>query len=329
MKRREFIALVGGLALSWPLVTRVQTAERVRRIGVLLPLKVDDPTDRELMPNFIQALKELGWIEGDNLKIEYRGAGADPENSRKYATELVALAPDVIISVGGLNLPALLHATRTIPIVFLRVPDPVAGGYVDSLARPGGNATGFASIDYSISAKWLELLKEIAPDVTRVAVIREPTQAAGTGEFGAIQTMATSIGMPLTAINIRSAPETEEVLTNFARIPNGGLIVTPAAQIRAQRDLIITLSARLRLPAIYYTRDFVKAGGLMSYSVDQAALYRSAASYVDRILRGQKVADLPVQAPTKYELLINLKTAKSTGLAVPPSLLARADEVVE
>jgi putative ABC transport system substrate-binding protein len=328
MKRREFITLLGGAA-AWPLAARAQQGERVRRVGVLMPLTADDADEQALMFIFVQGLQQLGWIDGRNLRIDLRGAGANPDDSRKYAADLVALAPDVILSIGGVNLPSLLQATRTIPIVFLRVPDPVAAGFVDSLARPGGNATGFASIDYSVSTKWLELLKEIAPDVTRAAVVRDATLAAGTGQFGAIQAMASSAGIAVTPINVRDASEIERALMAFTAVPKGGLIVTASALARSHRDLIAALALRLRLPVVSYHRAFVTAGCLISYGIDQSDLYRRAAGYVDRILKGEKPADLPVQAPTKYELVINLKTAKALGLEVPPTLLARADEVIE
>jgi putative tryptophan/tyrosine transport system substrate-binding protein len=329
VKRREFITLLGGAAVAWPLAARAQQGERTRRIGVLMPLTADDAGEQEVMLIFVQALQQLGWTDGRNLRIDFRGAGANLDDSRKYATELVALAPDVILSIGGVNLPSLLQATRTIPIVFLRVPDPVAAGFVDSLARPGGNATGFASIDYSVSTKWLELLKEIAPDITRAAVVRDATLAAGTGQFGAIQAMASSAGIAVTPINVRDASEIERALMAFAAAPNGGLIVTSSALARSHRDLIAALALRLRLPVVSYHRAFVTAGCLISYGIDQTDLYRRAAGYVDRILKGEKPADLPVQNPTKYELVINLKTAKALGLDVPPMLLARADEVIE
>jgi ABC-type uncharacterized transport system substrate-binding protein len=329
MRRREFITLLGGAAATWPLAARAQQRDQMRRIGVLMPLTADDADEQALMPIFVQALQQLGWTEGRNLRIDFREAGANPDDSRKYAAELVALAPDVTLSIGGVNLPSLLQVTRTIPIVFLRVPDPVAAGFVDSLARPGGNVTGFASIDYSVSTKWLELLKEIAPRVTRAAVVRDATLAAGTGQFGAIQAMASSAGIAVTPINVRDASEIERALIAFATAPNGGLIVTTSALARSNRDLIGALALRFRLPSVSYHRAFVAAGGLISYGIDQTDLYRRAAGYVDRILKGEKPADLPVQAPTKYELAINLKTAKALGLEVPPMLLARADEVIE
>jgi putative tryptophan/tyrosine transport system substrate-binding protein len=328
MRRREFIALLGGAAVAWPLAARAQQ-ERMRRVGVLTPLTADDADEQALMLIFVQGLQQLGWTDDRNLRIDFRGAGANPDDSRKYAAELVALAPDVILSIGGVNLPSLLQVTRTIPIVFLRVPDPVAAGFVDSLARPGRNITGFASIDYSVSTKWLELLKEIVPGVTRAAVVRDATLAAGTGQFGAIQAMASSAGIAVTPINVLDASEIERALVTFAAAPNGGLIVTSSALARSHRHLIAALALRLRLPAVSYHRAFVTAGGLISYGIDQTDLYRRAAGYVDRILRGEQPADLPVQAPTKYELVINLRTARALGLEVPAALLARADEVIE
>jgi putative ABC transport system substrate-binding protein len=328
MRRRDFITLLGGAVVGWPIAARAQQ-ERMRRVGVLMPLTADDADEQALMLIFVQGLQQLGWTNDRNLRIDFRGAGANPDDSRKYAAELVALAPDVILSIGGVNLPSLLQVTRTIPIVFLRVPDPVAAGFVDSLARPGRNVTGFASTDYSVSTKWLELLKEIAPGVTRAAVVRDATLAAGTGQFGAIQAMASSAGIAVTPINVRDASEIERALMVFATAPNGGLIVTASALARSHRHLIAALALRLRLPAVSYNRAFVTAGGLISYGPDRTDHFRRAAGYVDRILRGEKPADLPVQAPTKYELVINLKTAKALGLEVPPALLARADEVIE
>ena len=328
MRRREFITLLGGAAAAWPFAVRAQR-ERVRRIGVLTPLGTDDPDERTLMPVLLQALQQLGWSEGHNLRIDYRSAGGNLENSRRHAAELVALAPDVILAIGSVNVPPLLEATRTVPIVFLRVPDPVGAGFVESLSRPGGNATGFTSFEYGISAKWLELLKEIAPAIKRAGVMRDPTLAVGIGQFSAIQAMAPSLGVEITPINVRDASEIERAVAAFARLGNGGLIVTAGFLSRAHRPLIIAQGARHQLPAVYYNRSFVDAGGLCSYGIDQADQYQRAAGYIDRILRGEKPADLPVQAPTKYELVINLKTARALGLEVPPTLLARADEVIE
>jgi putative ABC transport system substrate-binding protein len=277
----------------------------------------------------LQALQQLGWAEGRNLRIDTRWGGGDAERSRRYAAELVALAPDVILAAGASALAPLLLATRTVPIVFTIVADPVGAGFVDSLSRPGGNATGFLMFEYSLSGKWLEVLKQIAPGVTRAAVIRDPAISAGTGQFGVIQSVAASLGVEVSPVNVRDAVEIERAIAAFARSPNGGLIVTASALSAVHRDLIITLSARHKLPAVYYERYFVGAGGLISYGPDFVDQYRRAAGYVDRILKGEKPADLPVQAPTKYELVINLKTAKALGLTVPDAVLARADEVIE
>jgi len=278
---------------------------------------------------FVQGLQQLGWTDGRNIRIDYRWGAGDADNMRKYAAELVALAPDVILASGTASVAPLLQATRTVPIVFVQVTDPVGAGFVDSLAHPGGNATGFLLFEYAISAKWLELLKEIAPRVSRAGVIRDPAQTAGTGQFGVIQSVAPSLGMDVSAINLRDAPEIERGIAAFARSANGGLILTSSALSVVHRDLIVTLAARHKLPAVYYRRQFVTGGGLISYGPDVAEQNRRAAGYVDRILKGEKPADLPVQAPTKYELLVNLKTAKALGLTVPTSLLARADEVIE
>ncbi|MGC2471744.1 MAG: ABC transporter substrate-binding protein, partial [Pseudolabrys sp.] len=274
-------------------------------------------------------LQQLGWTDGRNIRIDYRWGAGDADNMRKYAAELVALAPDVILASGTASVAPLLQATRTVPIVFVQVTDPVGAGFVDSLAHPGGNATGFLLFEYAISAKWLELLKEIAPRVSRAGVIRDPAQTAGTGQFGVIQSVAPSLGMDVSAINLRDAPEIERGIAAFARSANGGLILTSSALSVVHRDLIVTLAARHKLPAVYYRRQFVTGGGLISYGPDVAEQNRRAAGYVDRSLKGDMPADLPVQAPTKYELLVNLKTAKALGLTVPTSLLARADEVIE
>ena len=328
MKRREFITLVAGAA-AWPLAVRAQQSERMRSIGVLLPAAPDDPVFQARIAAFHQELALLGWIIGRNVRIDARWATTNPAEIRRHATELAALAPDVILATGDSTMPPLLEATRTVPIVFPVVSDPVGAGYVDSLARPGGNATGFMTTEYSIGGKWLELLKEIAPKVTRVAVLRDPAIPAQTAQFGAIQAVAPALRVEVIPINLRDAGEIEQPVGTFARSPNGGLIATAGGAAVRHRDLIVTLAARYRLPAVYWERLFVAAGGLISYGADLVEQYRRAAGYVDRILKGAKPADLPVQAPTKYELVINLKTAKALGLEIPPTVLARADEVIE
>jgi putative ABC transport system substrate-binding protein len=328
MNRRTFISLFGGAA-AWPLVARAQQGERMRRIGVLTNLAADDPEGQTRFTAFAQALAQLGWTVGQNLRIEHRWAAGDAERIRKNAAELAALAPDVILAVGSAGVGPLLQATRSVPVVFVAVPDPVGIGFVDSLARPGGNATGFAQFEYGISGKWLELLREIAPGVMRVAVLRDPAITAGQGQVGAIQALAPSFGAEVSPVNVRDTGEIERAIAVFARSSHGGLIVTGSALTLFHRDLIVTLAARHKLPAIYFNRLFVVGGGLISYGADIVDQYRRAADYVDRILKGEKPADLPVQAPTKFELVINLKTAKALGLEVPPMLLARADEVIE
>jgi putative tryptophan/tyrosine transport system substrate-binding protein len=328
MRRRDFITLL-GTAVAWPVAARAQQREQMRRIGVLMNLGSDDAEGQARNAAFLQGLQELGWTVGRNVRIEYRWGAGDAELFRRHGLELVALAPDVILAGGGAVVPSLLQATRTIPIVFTLTPDPVGAGFVESLARPGGNATGFTIFEYGISGKWLELLKEIAPHVTRAAVIRDPAIAAGLGLWGAIQSVAPSLGVELRPLGVRDAGEIERVVTAFARSSNGGLIVTGSTLATVHRELITTLAARYRLPAVYPQRSFVTVGGLISYGPDSIDPYRQAAGYVDRILRGEKPADLPVQAPTKYELVINLKTAKTLGLTVPETLLARADEVIE
>jgi putative ABC transport system substrate-binding protein len=328
MKRREFITLLGGAAAAWPLAARAQQSERMRRIGVLVAV-ADDPESRGRITAFVQALQELGWTEGRDVRIDARWGGGDPDRFRRYATELVALAPDVILVSGGSGMGPMLQATRTVPIVFVQVTDPVGAGFVDSLPRPGGNATGFTHFEYGISAKWLQLLKEIAPGVTRAAVLRDPAIASGVGQFAVIQSVAPPLGVELAPVNVRDAEEIERAVTAFARGSNGGLIVTASALAVVHRDLIITLAARHKLPAIYPFRFHAASGGLISYGPETIDPHRRAATYVDRILKGEKPADLPVQAPTKYELVVNLKTAKALGLDVPQTLLARADEVIE
>ena len=327
MRRREFITLLGGAAAAWPLAARAQ--ERVRRIGMILPAAADDPEFQSWVEAFLQGLAQLGWTIGRNVRIDTRWATANATEIRRHAAELVALAPDVILAHGGSTVGPLLQVTRTVPIVFAVAGDPVGAGFVDSLARPGGNATGFMTFEYSMGGKWLELLKQIAPGVTRVAVLRDPTQGSATGQFGAIQTVAPSLGVEVIPVNLRDVSEIERAVATFARSGNGGLIVAAGASASRHRNLIITLAARHKLPAVYFERSFVAAGGLISYGPDRVDQYRRAATYVDRILKGEKPADLPVQAPTKYELVINLKTAKALGLDVPPTLLARADEVIE
>jgi putative ABC transport system substrate-binding protein len=329
MRRREFISLLGGAA-AWPLAARAQQPERVRRIGVLVSMVESDPKGLEYITAFAQGLAELGWAVGRNVRIEYRWGAGDLDRFRRYAAELVALSPDVVLAGAGSIVGAFQQASPTVPIVFVGTIDPVGGGYVESLSRPGTNATGFASFEFSMSGKWLELLKEIAPDVKRVAVIRDPSVPAGSGGLAAIQIVAPSLGVELTPVGVRDAGEIERAITAFARGSNDGLImVGPSSSVQRYRDLIIALAARHRLPAVYSSRVFVTGGGLISYSTDPLDQYRRAASYVDRILKGEKPADLPVQAPVKYETVINLKTAMALGLDVPPTLLVRADEVIE
>jgi len=328
MRRREFIALAGSAA-AWPLAAHAQQTERVRRIGMLLPGAADDPDYQARVGAFLQGLALLGWTIGLNVRIDTRWAGASVDDARRHATELAALAPDVILAHGASTVRPLLQATRTVPIVFPVIGDPVGGGFVDSLARPGGNATGFMTNEYSLVGKWLELLKEIAPSVTRAAVMRDATQGSGTSQFAVIQAMGPSLRMEINPLNLRDASEIERAVGTFARSGNGGLIVTAGAATTFHRNLIVTLAAQHKLPAVYPERSYTAGGGLISYGPDFVDQYRRAAAYVDRILKGEKPADLPVQAPTKYELVINLKTAKALGLTVPPSLLARADEVIE
>jgi putative ABC transport system substrate-binding protein len=329
IKRREFIILLGGAAAAWPLAARAQRPDRMRRIGVLLPAAPDDAEFQSWVGAFLQGLAQAGWITGRNIRIETRWTKFDAEDTRKYAAELVALAPDVILATGTSTVGPLLRLTRTVPIVFPLAADPVAAGLVESLARPGGNATGFMSFEVGVSAKWLELLKEITPGVKRVAVLRTLATAAGPGQFGVMQALAPSLGVELRPIDTRDAGEIERAVVAFAREPNSGLIAATGGGVLKNRELIVALAARHRLPAIYAYRSHVMSGGLMSYGLDNLDQFRRAAGYVDRILRGEKPADLPVQAPTKYELVINLKTAKALGLEVPPTLLARADEVIE
>jgi ABC-type uncharacterized transport system substrate-binding protein len=330
MRRRAFIALFAGATAAWPLAAPAQQPrERMRRIGVITNLTADDPEGQARLAAFVQGLQEFGWAVGRNLRIEYRQGVGDGEVANRYAAELVAVAPEVILANGGTSLRALQQITRTVPIVFVQVTDPVGGGFVDSLARPGRNATGFIVFEYGMAGKWLELLKQLAPGVTRVAVLRDPTNPSGPAMFGAVQTVAPSFGVEASPIDLREASELERAVTAFARTPNGGLIAAPNAGATLHRDLIIALAARHRLPAVYPFRYHVAGGGLISYGPDNLHQHRSAAGYVDRILRGEKPADLPVQAPTKYEMVINLKTARALSLVVPSTLLATADELIE
>jgi putative ABC transport system substrate-binding protein len=330
MRRREFTRFITGAAAAYlPLVARAQQGERMRRIGVLIGQVADDPQGKSRVATFLQGLQQLGWTEGRNVQIDIRWGVADAASSRRYAAEMVALAPDVILTGASAATSAAKEATRTLPIVFVNVSDPVAAGYVASLARPGGNVTGFTFVEYGMSGKWLELLKEIVPTVKRVAVLRDPNIASGIGQFAIIQSVAPSFAVETSPIDIHNADEIERAITDFAHTANGGLIVTASPAALVHRKLIISLAARHRLPTVYFLSGFVKDGGLISYGADPIAPYGQAASYVDRILKGEKPADLPVQAPTKNELLLNLKTAKALGLTVPPSILSRADEVIE
>jgi putative ABC transport system substrate-binding protein len=330
MRRRDFIRGLGGAAAAWPLAVRAQQDERVRRIGVLVAAPADDAELQARVAAFKEGLAQLGWTDGRNVRIDTRWATTNADDLRRHAAELAALAPDVLVAATGTATVApLLQATRTVPIVFPVVGDPVGAGFVDSLARPGGNATGFAIFEYGISGKWLELLKEIAPGVARVAVLRDPAIAGGQGQVAAIQAVAPSFGMEVTPINVRDTGEMERAIAAFAHTSRDGLIVTASALTVFHRDLIVTLAARYKLPTVYVQRLFVASGGLISYGANVVDQYRRAANYVDRILKGEKPADLPVQRPTKYELAINLRTAKALGLELPPSLLARADEVIE
>ncbi len=325
--RRKFIAALSG-AVAWPLATRAQQAERMRRVSALFGPSADDPHGQANLAAFLQGLQQLGWTDGRNVHIDIRWTAGSAADARKYAAELVALAPDVILATGG-TIGPLLEATRTVPIVFTIAPDPVGAGFVHSLSRPGGNATGFMNFEYILCGKWLELLKEIAPGVTRAAILRDTSIAAGIGQFAIIQSVAPSVGVDVTPIDLRDAAEIERDVAAFAQSANGGLILTAGALSVVHRDLIITLAARYKLPAVYEERSYVTAGGLVSYGSNFLEQFRRAAGYVDRILKGAKPADLPVQAPTKYELVVNLKTAKALGLTVPQSIRARADDVIE
>jgi putative tryptophan/tyrosine transport system substrate-binding protein len=327
LRRRDFIALLGGAA-AWPVAARSQQADRMRQIGILMTIAANDPEAQARIVMFAQSLQALGWTDGRNARIDIRWSTARVD-TLKYAAELAALPSDVILAEGTEAVGPLQAATRSIPIVFVLVPDPVGQGFVDSLARPGGNVTGFTLYEFGMGGKWLQLLKEIVPRVTRAAVIRDSTTTGGVGQFAAIQSMAPSLGMEAIAVNVRDPNEIERTITDFGRSANGGLIVTGSGLAMIHRELIATLAARHKLPAVYWDRAPVSAGGLISYGADLRDQFRQAAGYVDRLLKGEKPADLPVQAPTKYELVINLKAAKALGLEVPPSLLARADEVIE
>jgi putative ABC transport system substrate-binding protein len=329
VRRRDFIKIIAGSAATLPFAARAQQREQVRRVGILLPATADDAVWQDRVGAFLQALGLLGWTIGRNVRIDTRWATTNAAEIRRHAAELAALAPDAILAGGTSSVGPLLQATRTVPIVFTIANDPVGAGFVDSLARPGGNATGFMNWEFSIGAKWLELLKEIAPGVTRVAVLRDTGQGFTINVFAAIQAVAPALGVEVIPVNMRDAGEIERSVATFARSPNGGLIPSPSAAVVRHRDLILTLAARHKLPAIYWERFFVAAGGLMSYGPDVIDEFRQAAAYVDRILKGERPADMPVQAPTKFELVINLKTAKALGLTIPQSLLATANEVIE
>ena len=327
MRRRELMTFLGAAA-AWPLAAPAQPADPVRRISVLSGASADIPVTQAGIAAFRERLQQLGWIDGSNVRIDYRWGAGNADDIRKHAKELAALAPDVILASGG-AVEQLLQATRTVPIVFVIVPDPVGAGFVDSLSRPGGNATGFTQFEYSMCAKWPELLKQGVPSLTRAAVLRDPATTGGIGQFAVIQSVAPSLGLEVSPINARDAGEIERAITVFARVSNGGLIVTASALTAVHQDLIVALAGRHKLPTVYANRFMAANGGLISYGADFVDQYRCAAAYVDRILKGEKPADLPVQAPSKYELVINLKTAKALDLTVSPSLLARADEVIE
>jgi putative tryptophan/tyrosine transport system substrate-binding protein len=329
MRRRDLIKLVSGSAISWPFAARAQQSSRNRRIGVIVPAASGDTEYQTWVAAFLQALAQTDWTIGRNIRVDIRWATSDPANIRKQAAELASIEPDVIVAGGTSTAGPILQSTHSVPVVFATVVDPVGAGFVDSLARPGGNATGFLLYEYSLSGKWLDLLKQIAPGVTRVAVLRDPTTPSGSGQFAAIQSVAPSLGVEISPINMRDADAIESAIAAFAHTPNDGMILTGSGPSIYFHDLIIKLAARYKLPTVYYERFYAAAGGLISYGADRIDLYRRAAGYVDRILKGEKPADLPVQAPTKYELIINLKTARSLGLSVPQALLGRADEVIE
>jgi ABC-type uncharacterized transport system substrate-binding protein len=329
MRRRDFITLLGGTAVAWPPAARGQHPERMRRVGVLIGTTADDAIGQARIAAFMQGLGQLGWLVGSNVRIDVRWTSADPDQTRRHTAELLALAPEVILASSGSVVGPLRRSTRTIPIVFTETSDPVGAGLVESLPSPGGNVTGFLSFEYGLSAKWLELLKQIAPSVTRVAVLRDAAIPSGTGQWGAIQSVAPSFGADLRPIDVHDAGEIERAVTAFALAPNSGMILTASAFSLLHRNLVIALAARYKLPTVYFQRGFVADGGLISYGPDTIDVHRRAAAYVDRILKGEKPADLPVQAPTKFELVINLKAAKALGLDMPPTLLARADDVIE
>jgi ABC-type uncharacterized transport system substrate-binding protein len=329
VRRREFIALLGGAATAWPLTARSQPSNRLRSVGVLIGGGETDPEFRAATAAFAQRLQQLGWTEGHNLRLEYRWGDGKADDIRKYATELVALAPDLIVVSGTAAAGPLIRATRAVPIVFVNVPDPVGSGYVESLARPGGNVTGFANFEYGLSAKWLQLLKEIAPTTKRAAILRDAELVAGVAQFEAIQAAAPSLGMAVSPVSVRDAAEIEDAIVSFARLPDGGLIVTQSGLALVHRRLIITLAARHKLPAVYVNRLWTMAGGLSSYGANTADEFQRGANYVDRILKGEKPADLPVQTPIKFELVINLKTAKALDLTIPGTVIAGADDVIE
>jgi putative ABC transport system substrate-binding protein len=329
MRRREFITLLGGTAATWSLVARAEQGERLRRVGMLLNRAADDPEGQAGVAAFQQGLKQLGWIEGRNVRIDIRWGGDDVDRERRYAAELVGLAPDILLASGTVSVSALQNVTRSLPIVFVAVIDPVGAGFVDTLSRPGGNTTGFMLFEYSLTGKWLELLKQIAPQLTRVAVLRDPANPATVAEFVAIQSAAPSLGVEVSPISVRDAGEIERAVATFVSNGGGGLILTGSASVSIHRDLIIALAARYKLPAVYSNRFNIVAGGLIFYGPDRVDQFRRGAGYVDRIFKGEKPAELPVQAPTKYELVVNLKTAKALGVKIPPGVLATADEVIE
>jgi len=329
MRRRDFVRAIASLPIALPLAALAQQGERIRRIAVLSGLTAGDPQGDAVRTAFQQALQRLGWTNGGNVRIDYRWGGGNADDMQKYAAELVALAPDVIMAAGGTSIGPLFHATKTVPIVFANVPDPVGSGFVETLSRPGRNTTGFMQFEYNLSGKWLELLKQVMPSVTSAGILWDPTLTAGIGQFAVIQSVASSLGVEVRAINLRDAEEVDRAVAAFAESSKGGLIVTASALALVRRERIVALAARHKLPAIYFQRIFVDSGGLISYGPDFMDQYRRAAGYVDRILRGEKPSDMPVQGPTKYELLINLKAAKQLGLTMPSTLLARADEVIE